>query len=149
MRRLLFALFTVTCLSAAAQSPEGSNWQHVQALPAGTSLHIDARSGNITCKLKSVTGDSITCTHAKETTIQRSEIKTIKLAHRGRSAAAGTAIGAATGVVAVEAAWNNNWRWNAVNRGSVAAYAGVPLAGVGAVVGYFTDFTRSTIYRAQ
>jgi hypothetical protein len=152
MRILPLALLAVILPSAAAQQPvpsppAGSNWQHVQVLPTETLIHVNTKTGNQLCNFKSATDDTLTCTHGKDIIFQRSEIKSIKLAKHSRSSATGAAIGGATGVVIVEAAWNNHWSYNGINRGSVAAFAGVPLAVVGGFVGYFSDFTASTIYK--
>jgi hypothetical protein len=150
MRILPLALLAVIIPSATAQQPPpaGSNWQHVQALPAGTSIHVNTKTGKQLCNLKSATDDTLTCTHGKDLVFQRSEIKSIKLTKHSRSSATGAAIGGGAGIAIVEAAWNNHWSFNGINRGSVAAFAGVPLAVAGGFVGYFTDFTASTVYKA-
>jgi hypothetical protein len=157
MRTFLLAMLLIPALPVPAQEliqpatappPAGSNWQHVQALPPGTPVHISARARSLTCTLISVDADTLTCAQTGNVVLQRSEIKNIKIAHRGRSAASGAAIGAAVGVIAVEAAWNKNWSWGGINRGTVAALVGVPIGGLGALAGLFTDFTKSTVYKA-
>jgi len=156
MRTLVLSIFLASTLSASAQQSAEpktpsteSDWQNIEVPPVGTSIYVNAKSRDLNCTLKSVDSDALTCTQAQDVVVKRAEIQTVKMAHRGRSAVLGMAIGGAVGVVAAEAAWNSHWSWNGVNRGSVAAYVGVPFAGIGALVGYFTDFTRSTIYRAK
>jgi len=159
MRAVVLLMMLALALSAPAQQPTqslpqpppaGSNWQHVQALPAEASIHVNIISGSTVCSLKSVDDQILTCTHGqKDLIFQRSQIKSIKLARRYRSTWIGIAIGGATGIVAVEAAYKPTWDYPPViNRGSVAAIVGVPLAIVGGIVGHFTDFTGFTIYKA-
>jgi hypothetical protein len=157
----LATLLIFTTLAAAAQQlaagpqqpalpptapPAGSNWQHIQALPSGTNIYLTTRSGTMRCTLTAVDADSLTCTRGKSTVFQRSEIKTVKLPHRGRSTAILGGVGAGLGVAVVKGL-ASSWGLRTA-KGSV--YAGG--AGIGAVVfgpiGYFTDFARSTVYRA-
>ena len=150
MRTFVLAIAFSYALLAGAQQPgqtipAGSNWQDVQVLPAGTSIHVDASGHSRICDLKSVDAESLTCTHHKDYVFSRTEIKSIKLVRRSRSTPLGIAIGATTGAVAGAAAYNNSW-W--FSRGGIAAIAAIPLAAVGGVVGYTTDFTASTVYRA-
>jgi hypothetical protein len=131
-----------------APPPAASNWQNVQALPAGTSIPVNTKSRSLVCDLEHVDADTLTCTQRKDVVFQRAEIKTIKLARRSRSTGVGVAIGAATGIVIAEAAYNKNWTFSIISRGSIAAIVGVPLAAIGGIVGHQTDFTSSTVYRA-
>lgn len=152
---LLSVLASAICATAQQAAttapPEGSNWQHVQALPAGTSINVEARSSHITCKLKSVDTDTLTCTQKKNLIFQRADILTIKIPHRGRSALIGTAIGGGVGAgIGFAAGTNNNGGWFGPNflRGAVtgigAVFGGIVGGGTGAV----TDFSRSTVYKA-
>ena len=151
-------------LSAAAQQPaqqpaplEGSNWQHVQALPAGASINVKARSSHLGCKLKSVDADSLTCTHRKDVTFPRSDILNIRIAHRGRStlvaAAVGGGVGAVIGAASIGGCSQQQKQsflgcFQIVNRGAGATLIGAIGAIVAAPIGYTTDFTHSTVYKA-
>lgn len=135
-----------------AQPPAGSNWQHVQALPIGTTIHVNARKSHALCTLKAIDADTLTCVRdtgvgSKELIFQRPEIKTIKLARRGRSALLGGTIGAGAGALAggVE---DIHSHYFAV-RGAFAMIYGFVGAFAGAPAGYLTDFSASTVYRAK
>ena len=71
IRNTLLVLVLVPSTSATAQKitlaapPEGSSWQHVQALPTGASINVRARTGHEACNLKSVDADTLTCAHRK------------------------------------------------------------------------------------
>ncbi|MGD0798564.1 MAG: hypothetical protein ABR910_12655 [Acidobacteriaceae bacterium] len=136
----------------APPPPAGSNWQHVQALPINTDIHVQARTRRSLCTLKAVDADTLTCERntgvgVKQLTFWRSEIRTIKLARRGRSGVFGGLIGAGAGALAggigglhshyfaVPGAW-----------ATIFAFAG---AFAGAPTGYLTDFTTCTVYTAR
>ena len=154
MRKILATLLAFTTLSASAQQPAqqpvqppaGSNWSHVEALPAGTNIYVTTRSGTMKCSLAAVDADSLTCTHGKSTVFERSKVMAVKLPHRGLSTAILGEAGAGLGVAVVKGV-ASSWKLSGA-KGSI--YAGG--AGIGAVVfgpiGYFTDFARSTVYRA-
>jgi hypothetical protein len=134
-----------------AQPPAGSNWQRVQALPAGTSINVTARTSHLACKLKSVDADTLTCTHGKDAIFQRSEILSIKVPRRGRSTLVGLAIGGGAGAaIGFGAGTNNSNGFFGPNfmRGAVTAVFGVVGGATGTFVGGFTDFTKSTVYKA-
>ena len=68
-------------LSATAQQSTsapraGSNWQHLEALPEGTSIRVKSTNRSAACKLKSVDADSLTCARGAEKDIvfQRAEV---------------------------------------------------------------------------
>lgn len=156
MRKLLaLAVFAALSTYAVAQQtaapPQGSNWQHVQALPAGANIRVKAQHKSTSCKLKSVDADSLTCTSAKDITFQRAEIKSITIPRPGRSSLIGLAIGGGTGAIVGFAAGSSNgttfFGKNAFRgqlAGLGAAIFGIPGAAVGAV----TDFAHSTVYKA-
>src|ERR1039458_2782551 len=103
-RTSLLSLVLVSALSArAAQQPAqplaGSNWQHVQVLPAGTSISVKARSSHASCKLKSVHADSLTCTDKKDIVFQRTDVVSIKISRRGRATLVGLGIGGGLGAI--------------------------------------------------
>jgi hypothetical protein len=147
MRKLLplLLLGTAACVLIPAASAQG--WDRVLALPAGTSVHIHATDHSAHCRLKSADADSLTCVSgdAKTEVFKKTEIKSIKVPHRGRSALAGAAIGGGTGAIIGAAAGQNG---QIVGRGGLAAIFGIPLAIIGALVGVATDFTVATLYKA-
>ena len=142
-------------LAASAQQPTppsaGSDWAHVQALPAQTYVHINARTRHAICYLTAVEADSLSCRKDtgvghKELSFQRSEITSIKLARRGRSAILGAAIlgGAGAIVGGVQATRSNYY----AVKGAWSMIYGFSGIFAGAPIGYLTDFSASTIYRA-
>jgi hypothetical protein len=154
MRSLLFLLVLLPAVSTHAQQPQqptpppdGSNWQRVLALPSGQSINVSARKSHAGCKLKSVDGDTLTCTHGKNLVFQHADILTITMPRHSRSALILGGIGAGIGVGAVAGA-SDAIGFAGAAKGTV--YAGG--AGIGAVlfgtIGFFTDLTRSTVYRA-
>ena len=126
----------------AAAPPAGSNWQHVEVLPTGTTLRVNTKSRHVTCKLKSINVDSLTCLQgfdqSKETLFQRTEITSIRLPHRGRSTLVGLGIGAG-GAAAIGLSCGDK---------AFCIVAGsLTFVPVGAIAGFLTDFTRSTVYK--
>jgi hypothetical protein len=163
MRIFLLALALAPALSAHAQQPTpqptpalppaGSNWRHVQALPVGASINVKARKSHAGCKLKSVDADSLTCTRGKDLVFQRTDIVSIKIPRRGRSALVGGGLGAGVGALIGAATGSSScsgqaFCFNILSRGDLAAIGAVAVGFVGAVVGGATDFTRSTVYQA-
>jgi hypothetical protein len=161
LRTFLIALVLAPALSAPTQQPSqpsapapppaGSNWQHVQALPIGASLDIKAKKSHLKCKLKSVDADSLTCAQGKEIVLQRTDILTIKIPHRGRSLLVGAAIGGGAGTAigfAAGTSGNDGFFGPNFLRGAIAAIFGVGGGLIGGIAGGVTDFTRSTIYKA-
>jgi hypothetical protein len=140
--------------ATAAKAPTplaGSDWRYVQALPVGTSVYVSAKTRHTACKLQRVDADSFTCFGAgKDAVFPRSEIKTIQIAHRGRSTLVATVPGDALIVGgAVGLAADRGCSGIACNLlpGAVLV-GGVAIASIGAPIGALTDFTRSTVYRA-
>ena len=160
MRTSLFVPFLFLPLLAAAQQkvvqtapppPQGSNWQHVEALPVGASIVVKTRASNASCTLKTVDADTLTCTHKKDTVFQRTEILSIKIPRRGRSTLIAIGIGAGVGAGAAAAASScNTARGDSCffTRSESAAFGAALFGFIGAPIGYFTDFTRSTVYKA-
>ncbi len=154
MRLTLLSLFLAPAVFSSAQqvSPSalaaGSDWQHVQALPVGTSIYLQANHKTSKCMVTTVDADTLTCTRGKDITFQRTEIDSIKLPHRGRSSLILSGIGAGVGVAVVKAVASSSL-FGAPAKGGV--YAGG--AGMGAIMfwplGYITDPARSTIYKAR
>jgi hypothetical protein len=155
MPRLFLAMTLLSALSALAQKPlqpaAGSNWQHVQALPAGTTIYLKAGHINLRCALTSVDADTLTCSHGKPITFQRASINSIKVPRRAMSAALMAGAGAGVGVLTVELVDATVFHGFGGGRVKGTVWAGG--AGIGAVVfgsiGYFADPGRSTIYKAQ
>ncbi|WP_263373792.1 hypothetical protein [Granulicella aggregans] len=85
----------VVTVSALAQAPAGSNWDHLKALPAQTRIHVSADKGGATCKLLSVDDATLVC---GKHTFQRANVKSVKLTRYGISTAIGAGIGAGVGV---------------------------------------------------
>jgi hypothetical protein len=160
MRALLLALSLGSALLAPAQQPAqpstaspppaGSNWQHVQALPAGTSIYVKAGGSTKQCSLTSVDADNLTCTRGKPTTFQRTAIKSIKVPRRTLSTLILAGAGAGLGVIVVKGVDATVFRSFDGGRVKGSVYAGG--AGIGAVlfgtIGFFTDAARSTVFKA-
>jgi hypothetical protein len=140
--------------------PAGSNWQHVQRLPTGTSIYVYTRGHHQRCELESAAADTLSCIRSKSLTFQRTEIVSIKLAHRGRSSLVGLAVGAGAGIGIGYAiplsAGNGSPAGQAFQQVFLNPLARGVLVGLGAasgsiggtLAGYFTDFSRSTVYKA-
>ncbi len=150
MRKLLMsaAVLMASLSLAAAQTstpaPQPS-WARVQSLPAGTALHVSTQSHSSNCTFQSATDDTLTCTGgAAPSVFQRTEIKSVKQRHRGRSTLAGLGAGAGVGAV-IGAPLGRSGSF--VGHGAAAAIFAIPLGLIGAVVGATTDFTHSTLYR--
>ena len=156
MHRFLFAITLLGALAAPAQqptqpaSPQGSNWQHVQALPIGANIAVKARASHASCKLKSVDADTLTCTHGKDLIFQRTEVLSIKIPHRGRSTLIGLAAGAGVGAIIGAAATHGDTcsQICILSSADVALATGIAGGAAGAVVGVTTDFSHSTVYKA-
>ncbi|MDP9051662.1 MAG: hypothetical protein M3O31_13230 [Acidobacteriota bacterium] len=156
--RIILTILLLPAIGLAAQQPaavspaEGSNWQHVQALPVGQSIFVKAKSRNSGCRLAVVDADTLTCTQKKDIVFQRTEILSIKVPRRGRSALIGTGVGAAgLAIAGFAATTNSNSGWFGPNflRGPVTAVGAMAGGAIGAGIGAATDFSRSTIYKAE
>ena len=163
IRTMLLSLLLAPALGAAAQQPskavappEGSNWQHVEALPIGAKINVKARKSHSNCTLKSVDDDSLTCAQGKDIVFQRTDILNIEVPRRGRStliamgigAGAGAIVGAATSGCS-SAQQNSGWGcFLTPTRPQGAAIGAVLFGVIGAPIGYFTDFAHSTVYKA-
>jgi hypothetical protein len=138
--------FICFCMSGSAQnssqrvqpnSAVHSGWNRVQQLPAQTEVHVKADRKKVTCRIDAVTEDKLTCSSTKGNgsssyEFSRTEIKTVKLSRRGRSALIGLAIGAGVGAgvgVGIGSAINSG------DTGSYVHVSGGKSAGVGAAVG--------------
>jgi hypothetical protein len=135
--------FTTDALSGGLSSTSG--WERVMAMPSGSNLYVRGTTKSTHCKLKSADADSLTCVSGAKTEVyQKAEIASVRIPHRGRSAAIGAAAGGAGGGIAGAAVGQNG---QIIGRGGLAAIFAVPLAVIGALIGLATDFAGSTIYR--
>jgi len=157
MRKLFATLLVLTTISATAQQaaqapvaapPASPSWQKVQALAAGTSIKVKTRTGNTACILKSVDAGALTCNHGKDIVIQQTDILTIRVAHRGRSALVGLAIGGGGGAIIGAASIPSCSGICIISRSTGAVVVGVAGALIGAIVGVTTDFAHTTVYKA-
>lgn len=146
MRKLLLFATLLLASGASAQTTPpstGHGWDRVQALAPGTHIRVHTRSHDrVDCHVHSVSADTLSC--GLSVVLQRSEIKSIKTAHRVRSTVIGVVAGYfATGLIALLGADHCN------SVGCAAAVAVVALAVfVGTpIVAFLTDFTASTIYK--
>ena len=156
----LFALTLVLAFAAstqaqtqippAAASSTHADWSRVQALKPGTKVLLDASTRHGSCTILVVTADDLTCSSGIQPHVLRANIRAIKLPHRGRSVLIGAAAGGAAGAIAgYAAAGPNSSNFNIVSRSDAAVIFAVPLAIIGALIGFFTDFARTTFYRAN
>ncbi|MDP9038073.1 MAG: hypothetical protein M3O02_02215 [Acidobacteriota bacterium] len=162
--RVLAVLFCVVLLctsgmqaqQALPNAPEASAWQPVRDLPAGVSLHLKTTTRGLTCRVKSVDASSLTCANADTTTFQSREVTSITQVHRGRSALVGSLIGVGAGAIigaavgsSCSAQQKNSFLgcFTIVSRGELALIGAVVYGVIGAPVGYFTDFTRTRVYK--
>ena len=157
MHRFLFTLTMLWALPVSAQQTAasalagGSNWQHVQALPVGTSVYVNAGNKTVRCTLTSVDSDTLTCAHGKAIVYQRTEITSVKLSHRGRSTLIMAGVGAGVGAGVVKAVAVTIFG-NSFTHGTAKGAVYVGGAGMGAIIfwpiGFLGDPARSTVYKA-
>jgi hypothetical protein len=144
---LPFAAPAQTALATPPRQVAGYSWERVESLPPGARMYVSARS-NATCNFLRAGADSLTCTQGiggNPLTVQRVDVRKVKLSRRGHSAGVGTGIGAGVGLVIGQIVGARN---PAVGRGlggGIGMFYGLIY---GPIVGFFTDFTRSTIYLA-
>ena len=155
MRISLFSLLIfAVALSASAQNAQPSNngWARVQALPAATSIRVKAKH-TVVCKFQSATDDALTCLDNGKGGVQvfpLTDIKSVTIPHRGRSASIGAAPGAALAIgagvsKATENCTNSSQFFCGLGSDLLAAFGGV-LAILGGGIGAATDFSASTLY---
>ena len=155
--RLLAILFAFTFAAAiqaqvpaSVVAPNHDDWSRVQALKPGTRVLLNAATRRGSCTIQAVTPDALTCTSGNQPNVLRADIRVIKLPHRGRSAIIGAGAGAAVGALSgYAAAGPDPGNLKILSRGDVALIFAIPIAVVGAIIGFFTDFARTTFYRAN
>jgi hypothetical protein len=161
-KQVLLHFVVIYCLvgSAAVRAESvAAGWQRVVQLKPGTSLHVKTFSkGNTTCKVESVDEAELVCLHgAKDRlTLPRSEIRSIKMVHRGRSALTGLLVGAGIGAGigagvehATETPSNGVFSLNRLGKGILTLAGGVIGGIVGAAISTPLDITAGApIYQA-
>jgi hypothetical protein len=154
----IVALFTTASILPAQQStlpnaPSPRDWQSVQTLPAGASIHVKTQQNSASCKLKSADADSLACTGAKDLTLQRADIKSITIPRRGRSAAVMAGVGAGVGLATVKIVSSTVFGGFYNNNGGAKGAVWAGGAGAGALIfggiGAATHPLHSTVYKAQ
>jgi len=139
---LFFLPSVIFAQEKTTRPPEGSDWHKVEVLPVGTPIYITVQKHTTRCVLMSVGVDSVTCNNGKDSVFQRAEIKTIKVSHHTRSTLVGLGLGWVAadvmGVVALDKMSGSG--------AAAVATAGVAVLIAAPIIGYKTDFTRSTIY---
>ncbi len=121
------------CQGVSAGANTEDAWARIQQLAAGTQLKISAERKSGGCILQSASPDTIVCTRGSSTrSFARSEIKSIRLKRKGRSAAIGLGLGVGIGAgvgAGVGAGINSG------DQGSLFHVSGSKATGVGAAVG--------------
>lgn len=135
-------------------------WKPVESLAPNSRLKISATRNGGDCILQSVSADGLACFHGRGTrTVQRADIRSIRIARRGRSVAGGLVIGVAAGAAlgaGIGSVINSSDSGTIVHvsggkSAGVGAGVGVIFGGAaGAIVGYSTDlFPGVVIYKRQ
>ena len=162
--RSLILLFSISIGSVAIAQPASTpaspllapDWSRVSALSIGTSVIVKAHNQSEGCKVAHVDASSFSCVRGSQTVAYDApDVRSVRIPHRLRSTLVAAVIGVGTGaVIGYAAAGSSNCKsgsfcLNIVSRGDVAA-AGAAVGGIVALpIGYFTDFTRSTIYKSR
>ena len=140
---LLFCLFAPA--AAHSQSPAPHSWALVQALPAGSKVHIKFFHHSKTdCRVTRVDADTIACDTSA--TFNRVDISAIRANHRVRSTVVGVALGYGIAFGFTAAAT----RAGSCSTGC-AATVGIADLGIliaTPIISHITDFTAGTLYKA-
>jgi hypothetical protein len=162
MRSLVILLIAMSSIFAFGQHPGPGpaapaptvGWTRVLTLAPGSSLDIKLRHGSHKCAFRAADADTLTCYHGSNMTLDRVDIRSIKVHHRGRSALVGTLVGGGTGAIAGYAVGGpgcqstQTFCLDILDGRTLAPLGGVALGAIGAITGVLTDFTSSTIYKA-
>ena len=144
-------LFLVVVTGSAQQiSPQLpiDNWGHLQTVPTATAIHVNTAASHVLCTLKSEDDESLTCVREfHDLKFTRAEIKSIKIAHRARSAWVAEGIAFVGSLLATEI--TNHTAKDQLGTGIVVGLAGLLALIVSPFVGFFTDFTSTTIYQTR
>jgi hypothetical protein len=151
LRRI--ALLSLTALAAfsvaasAQSSGPNHDWNRIQQLRPLTKVHISADHGGRTCKIFSISEDSLTCEHGGKPgmVFQRSTIKSIKRTRYLLSTVVGLGVGIGVGALIGKASEHHN---DFLDFSSLdIAFGGVIGGLAGAAVGGPTDMLRGpTLY---
>jgi hypothetical protein len=132
----------------ALTSPAGSEWSHVEALTAGTYIHVLAKRHNLKCSVKKVDEDGLVCLKGSaEVSLPRVEILQVQIISRGKSAALAAGIGVGAGF-AVDVALSKGVFDGGKIKGGVAVASGALGGLIVAPLGYFGGWIRHTVYTA-
>ena len=129
-------------------------WERVQQLPTYTAVDIRKDKGKVLCLIESVIQDGLTCVKANSTSpvhLARTEIKSIRLQNKGRSAGIGFVLGAGIGAgagAAILAPAGGPGQWfTHTETAEFGAAVGVIIGGViGALVGRSRDDFGTLVY---
>ncbi len=149
--RISAVAFALSGIATLAQTTSpGEGWARVQALPLQAEVRVasDHHHG-ANCTVAAVTEEQLTCA---QRVFPRAEVRSVKLAHRGRSTGAGFLIGAGVGGgigagvgVASKSAF---FVGSNAKAAGVGALLGIIIGGgAGALIGHGTDFTSKTVYK--
>jgi len=147
---LALSLIFATTLSATAQqvspAPGKSDWARVQSISPENDLRVKTPTASNYCELKSVDAETLTCTRdGQDLVFKRAEVKSVKVSHRMRSTWIGVGIGYLGTVLIGAAAYHGNYE--SFQAGAVIWLLSLVVAGLGAIVGHFSDFTGHTVYQ--
>ena len=149
---VLILLLIPVSLVAQQSTPAGGSWDGVMTARKGISIRVKTTHGKVRCTLLGADAESLTCRHGAPVTLQRTDIQSIKVSHRGRSTLIGAGAGAAIGfAIGFAAGTNDSNGFFGPNflRGAIAGIVAVLGAVIGAPVGYFTDFSSGgPLYKA-
>jgi hypothetical protein len=163
MRSLAILLVATSSILASGQqtgpgpaTPAPSvGWTRVRALATGSSLEVKLRHGSRKCAFRAADSDTLTCHQGSDVTLDRVDIRSIKVHHRGRSALVGALVGGGAGAIAGYAVGGGSgcqstqtFCFNIVDGKTIAPLGGVGIGAIGAIIGVLSDFTSSTIYKA-
>ncbi len=145
-------LFALAAFASAQEPKPHASWQAVLNLPPGLKVNVKARSQHIHCYFISANEAALTCSQAKAgapIVIDRGNILTIKVAHRGRSALIGAGVcGGGLAIAAFAATSNLGETFFGPNflRGEATGLGALAGGVIGGGIGALTDFSKSTIY---
>lgn len=153
---VVLAGFFIAALPASGQqnlpdAPSVRDWRKVEALTPSRTVSVDSKGSHSSCIVQHTDADSLACTGA--TSFQRANVRSVRIHHRWRSAAVaggiGFGLGAVIGAASGRSCAPNTFCLNFVSRGELATGFGAALGVVGLPVGYFTDFTGTTVYKGR
>jgi Mn2+/Fe2+ NRAMP family transporter len=149
MRKPFLALvlvFAITLSAAAQNTTIVAGWDRVVALPVRSQIYVYDRTTHKRCYLKSADAETLVCSNGGDLVYRRSEIVSIKLSHRVRSA--WTAEGTAYAVLAVIAFSARNKTDNSLEAAAILGLVDLITLIAVPFLGHRWDFMRTTIYTA-